>query len=57
MLMGFAALNKWRWVPGLAANLVASRAALRRSIAAEYLLIVIVLAVTAVLTTFYSPEY
>ena len=57
LLMGFAALNKWRWVPGLAANLVASRAALRRSIAAEYLLIVIVLAVTAVLTTFYSPEY
>ena len=55
MLMVLAVLNRWRWVPALAAGVVPARAALRRSLTGEYLLIVAVLAATAVLTTFYSP--
>ena len=60
MLMVLAALNRWRWVPALAggatpARMATSRAALRRSLVGEYLLILAVLLATAVLTTFYSP--
>jgi putative copper resistance protein D len=60
MLMVLAALNRWRWVPALAAaaapaHLAPARTALRRSRVGEYLLIVAVLLATAVLTTFYSP--
>ena len=57
LLLGLAALNKWRWVPALAAGETAARAALRRSIATEYALIAAVLSITAVLTAFYSPEH
>lgn len=53
-LMALAAYNKWRLTPSFAQARSAS--ALRRSMAAEYLLIVAVLAVTAVLTAFYSPD-
>ena len=60
MLMVLAALNRWRWVPALAAgaapaHMAPARTALRRSLVGEYLLIVAVLLATAVLTTFYSP--
>jgi putative copper export protein len=55
MLMVLAVLNRWRWVPALAAGVVPARAALRRSLTGEYLLIAAVLAATAALTTFYSP--
>jgi putative copper export protein len=48
-----AALNRWRFTPALAA----ARGALRRSIVTEYLLIAGVLAMTAVLTSLYSPEH
>jgi copper resistance protein D len=54
VLMVLAAYNKWRLTPSFAQ--ARSDSALRRSMAVEYLLIVAVLAVTAVLTTFYSPE-
>ena len=54
-LMVLAALNRWRWVPALAAGAAPARTALRRSLVGEYLLIVAVLLATAVLTTFYSP--
>ena len=57
LLMGLAALNRWRWVPTLIADQAVARAALRRTIAIEYLLMVTVLAVAAALTTFYSPEH
>ena len=57
LLMGLAALNKWRWTPALVAGESRARASLRRSIAAEYLLIVTVLSVTATLTALYSPEH
>jgi copper resistance protein D len=60
MLMVLAALNRWRWVPALAAaaapaHMAPARTALRRSLVGEYLLIIAVLLATAVLTTFYSP--
>lgn len=55
-LMGLAAANKWRLGPALAAGTAERRRRFRRSVAAEYVLIVGVLAVTAVMTTFYSPE-
>jgi putative copper resistance protein D len=55
VLMALAACNKWRWMPALEAGAAAPRAALQRSIIAEFVLIAGVLAVTAVMTTFYSP--
>lgn len=55
-LMGLAALNKWRFGPALARNDVKAAAAFRKSVAAECVLIVAILGVTAILTTFYSPE-
>jgi len=55
VLMILAAWNKWRWMPALATGAAASRRALQRSVIAEFVLIAGVLAVTAVMTTFYSP--
>jgi putative copper resistance protein D len=55
-LMGLASLNKWRLGPALGRGDARIAAALRRSLAAEYLLIIAVLSVTAVMTAFYSPE-
>jgi putative copper resistance protein D len=56
LLMGLAALNRWRYLPGLAAGSPPARRALQRSIVAEYLLIALVLAMTAALTMLFSPE-
>ena len=56
VLMGFAALNKWRLGPALSRGDARATAAFRRSLVAEYVLIAAVLSVTAVLTSFYSPE-
>jgi copper resistance protein D len=56
VLMGLAALNKWRLGPALARGDSRASIAFRRSLAAEYVLIVGVLSVTAVLTSFYSPD-
>ena len=56
VLMGFAALNKWRLGPALSRGDERATAAFRRSLAAEYVLIAAVLSVTAVLTSFYSPD-
>ncbi|HEY6452324.1 MAG TPA: CopD family protein [Steroidobacteraceae bacterium] len=55
VLMGLAALNRWRLTPALETT-SASRGALQRSIVAEYLLIAAVMAMTAMLTTLFSPE-
>jgi putative copper export protein len=57
LLLLLAALNRWRFTPALAPAPAAARGALRRSIVAEYLLIAGVLAMTAVLTSLYSPEH
>lgn len=54
-LLGLGALNKWRLGPAIARNGARASRAFRRSLVAEYALMVGVLSVTAVLTTFYSP--
>jgi putative copper export protein len=54
-LMGLAALNKLRLAPALARGEPGALPRFRRSVAAEYVLICAVLAVTAVLTGFFSP--
>ncbi len=55
VLMLLAALNKWRYGPALeGADLSAGRS-FRRVVMTEYILIVVVLSVTAVMTTFFSP--
>jgi putative copper export protein len=56
VLMGLAALNKWRLGPALQHAGRAASVRLRRSIAAEYLVLAAVLMGTAALTTFWSPE-
>jgi putative copper resistance protein D len=56
VLMGLAAINKWQLVPALIRGEPSALTALRRSLIAEYVLIIGVLAVTAVMTTFFSPD-
>jgi putative copper export protein len=56
VLLLFACWNRWRGVPSLTRPpLPAASAVLQRSIEIEYVLMLAVLAVTATLTTFYSP--
>ncbi len=56
LLMGLASLNKWRLAPAMARADPGALIAFRRSVAAELALIVAVLAVTAVMTTLFSPD-
>jgi putative copper export protein len=56
ILMGLAALNKWRFGPALGRDDGRVVKAFQRSVQAEFALIVAILCVTAALTTFYSPE-
>ena len=56
VLMGLAAANKWRFGPALVHAPVQSGLWFRRSVAAEYGLIAAVLTITAVMTSFFSPE-
>jgi putative copper resistance protein D len=53
VLMALATLNKWTFGPACARG---RTRAFKQAVAAEYVLICTVLAVTAVMTTFYSPE-
>jgi putative copper resistance protein D len=55
LLMIFAALNKWRLVPAAEKGFPTSLQGLRSSMAIEFMLIISVLGVTAVMTSFYSP--
>jgi putative copper export protein len=59
LLLVLAARNRWRFTPALVSGPTpeAARGALRRSLLTEYLLIAGVLAITAVLTSLYSPEH
>jgi putative copper resistance protein D len=57
VLMALAALNKWRLSPGVAAGDAAATRAFRRSVAAEWALIAVILVTTAVLTSLYAPEH
>lgn len=54
-LMALAALNRLRLVPALARGEPRATQRLRQSVAAEYVLICVVLAVTAALTGLFSP--
>ena len=56
VLMGLAAANKWRFGPALVHGPVQNGLWFRRSVAAEYGLIAAVLTITAVMTSFFSPE-
>lgn len=53
MLMGLAAANRWRLGPAVA---LGGSAAFKRSLAAEYVVMIAVLAATATMTSLYSPE-
>jgi putative copper export protein len=55
-LMALAALNKWRLAPRIATGTLSSMTAFRRSLMAEYVLVVGVMVVTATLTSLFSPE-
>ncbi len=55
-LMALAALNKWRLGPALATRGAHATTAFGRSLVLEYLVIVAVLTITAVLTSLYSPD-
>jgi len=54
-LLALACLNKWRFGPAVGRGDARATAALRRSIVAEQVLISCVLAVTAVMTSWFSP--
>jgi putative copper resistance protein D len=56
VLMGLAAANKWRLGPALVQGSVHSGRWFRRAVATEYVLIAAVLTITAVMTSFFSPE-
>lgn len=56
-LLGLAALNKWRYVPRIAAGDAAAAAALRRTAHAEWALIAAILMATAVMTSLFAPEH
>lgn len=56
VLMLLASLNKWRFGPALGRGDQAALRGFRRTVTAEYALIAAVLTLTAVLTTFFSPE-
>ncbi|MEA3180034.1 MAG: copper resistance protein [Gammaproteobacteria bacterium] len=53
VLMAMASLNKWHFGPACAEG---DTVAFKRTVVIEYVLICIVLAATAVMTTFFSPE-
>jgi putative copper export protein len=56
VLMGLAAFNKWRFGPALGGGDLAAGRRFRSMVVAEYVLLVVVLSVTAVMTTYFSPE-
>ena len=56
LLMGLAAANKWRLGPALVSGTAQSGRSFRRSVATEYVLIAVVLAITAVMTSLFSPQ-
>jgi len=55
VLLGLAALNKWRYVPRMRAGDSHALFALRRCIAREWSLMALIFVVTASLTGFFSP--
>ncbi len=56
ILMGLAALNRWRYGPALSSGEPRRIATFSAVVMGEYVLIAVVLAITAALTALYSPE-
>jgi putative copper export protein len=56
VLMALASLNKWRYGPALGNGDLTAGSSFRHMVIAEYVLITVVLSVTAVMTTYFSPE-
>jgi putative copper export protein len=56
VLMGLAALNKWRLAGAIRAGRPRALRAFRRSVLAEWVLIAAVVAATAIMTASFSPE-
>jgi putative copper export protein len=56
LLMGLAAANRWRFARGLAGATDQSERQFRRSLGAEYVLIAAILTVTAIMTSWFSPD-
>lgn len=56
LLLGLAAFNKWRFGPALGSGDLTAGRVFRGMLLAEYLFIVVVLGVTAVMTTYFSPQ-
>jgi putative copper resistance protein D len=56
VLLGCAAVNKWRLGPALGRGDLQAGRTFRRVVITEYVIMVIVLSVTAVMTMFFSPE-
>ena len=57
ILMGLAALNKWRFGPGIMARDTGSLVSFQRSVALEWGVVVVVLTLTAVMTGLFSPTH
>ena len=57
LLMLLASANKWRFGPAIARGEAQAIPPFQRSVAMEIALIVLVLAVTAIMTGFFSPEH
>jgi len=56
LLLGLASLNKWRLAPGIARGDRSSIGAFRVSVLAEWVLILAVVTVTAVMTALFTPH-
>jgi putative copper export protein len=56
ILMGLAAANRWRFGPKVKTGDTLSLSAFRRSVLAEWFLIVVVVTITAAMTALFSPE-
>jgi putative copper export protein len=54
--MLLATLNKWRYAPAINRGEAPAIASFQKSVLIEYVLIVAVLSITAVMTSFFSPE-
>ena len=57
VLMYLAALNKGRYAPGVAAGDERAARSFRRTVAAEWSVLVVVLVTTRVMTALYAPEH
>jgi putative copper resistance protein D len=55
LLLALASINRWRLVPAIERGVLHATVNLRKTLSAEYILIILIFIATAVLTTFTSP--